>query len=66
MHELRDAFVFGELAEGEDGFLLYCCVGVVFDGGGNGGAGFLAGLLLFSVFDPVHPASVVEDERTLH
>ena len=28
--------------------------------------GFLAGLLLFSLFDPVHPAPVVEDERTLH
>ena len=28
--------------------------------------GFLAGLLLFSLFDPVHPAPAVEDERTLH
>jgi membrane associated rhomboid family serine protease len=28
--------------------------------------GFLAGLLLFSTFDPVHRASAVEDERTLH
>lgn len=28
--------------------------------------GFLAGLLLFSAFDPVEPAPIVEDERTLH
>jgi membrane associated rhomboid family serine protease len=28
--------------------------------------GFAAGLLLFSLFDPVEPASVSEDERTLH
>jgi len=28
--------------------------------------GFLAGLLLFSQFDPVHPARAVDDERTLH
>jgi membrane associated rhomboid family serine protease len=28
--------------------------------------GFLAGLLLFSWFDPVRPASIVEDERTQH
>ena len=28
--------------------------------------GFVAGLLLFSLFDPVYPAPVVEDERTLH
>ena len=27
--------------------------------------GFLAGLLLFSLFDPVQPAPVVEDERDL-
>jgi membrane associated rhomboid family serine protease len=28
--------------------------------------GFLAGLLLFSLFDPVDPAPVVEDKPTLH
>jgi len=28
--------------------------------------GFLAGLLLFSLFDPVHAAPTAPDERTLH
>ena len=28
--------------------------------------GFLAGLLLFSAFDPVQPAPIADDERTLH
>ena len=28
--------------------------------------GFLAGLLLFSLFDPVHAAPMAQDERTLH
>jgi len=45
MHELGDAFVFGKLAEGEDGFFLYGGVGIVFYCGGDGGRGFLTGLL---------------------
>jgi hypothetical protein len=28
--------------------------------------GFLAGLLLFSLFDPVRPPPIVEDKRHLH
>jgi len=28
--------------------------------------GFLAGLLLFSLFDPVQPARMIEDQRTFH
>ena len=40
-----DAFVFGHLTEGEDGFLFYFGVGIVVDGVGDGGGGFFAGFL---------------------
>src|ERR1700679_1383053 len=43
MHELGDAFILGKLAQSEHRPLFNLHVGVVFYGGGDGGASFLAG-----------------------